>query len=115
MRELLSLLALKGSVGGPALQGECISKSSMSLSIVGISSDSCLKLDSSVRDLATLKEEASAIKRKVCALAADGDTAEIRGFFAFGCGACGVFLTDEDSRKSNVGARLVGQQFDRAM
>ena len=109
LRELLSLLALNGGVGGPALEGECISKSSVSLSVVGISSDSRLKLYGGVGELATLEEETSAIECKDCPLAADGNAAEIGGFFTFGCCASGVALTDEDSRKSNVGTWLVGQ------
>lgn len=108
MRELLSLLALKGGVGGSTLQGECIGESCMSLGIVGISSDGCLELCGGFDKLAALEEEASAVERKVCPLTADGDAAEVGGFFAFGCCASGVALAYENSRESDVWAWLVG-------
>ena len=75
MRELLSLLALKGGVGGSTLQGECIGESCMSLGIVGISSDGCLELCGGFGKLTTLEEKASAVECKVSPLTADGDAA----------------------------------------
>jgi hypothetical protein len=75
LREFLSLLTLKGGVGGSALQGECISERSVSLGIVGISSDGSLELRNGFGKLAALEEEASAVECKVCPLTADGDAA----------------------------------------
>ena len=97
MRELLCLLALEGGVSGSALQGECIGESCMSLCIVGISSNGCLELRGGFGKLAALEEEASAIECEVCSLTADGDAAEVGGFFAFGCCASGVALANENS------------------
>jgi hypothetical protein len=110
LHELLSLLTLKSGVGGTALESERIGEGGVCLGKIWVGGDRCLELCCCVCELATLKEETSAVECKVCALAVHGDATKFGSFFALGCSASGVSLTNKDRCESNVGAWLIGEQ-----
>ena len=107
-------LALQGGVGGVSLLGEGVGEGAMGVGIVGVGGDGLAELDERFSDFALLEELGSAVEIEFGTLAADGHTAEVSRFFAFGGGSGGVSLRGEDGAEVDVRAGLVGLELDGA-
>ena len=83
MSQLLSLLALYGSISIFSLLGESISKNSVGFGVVWVCSDRHLKLSYCFDDLTTFEQQTAAIKSKIGSLPADRNSTEFSRLLSF--------------------------------